>query len=318
MGASPDALLIHGQAGIGKLMLARAFAQSLLCTETAITGHACGKCAACHLFEIGNHPDYRLIQPESAAEEGEEAAKKTAKGKRPSTQIPVIAIRSLTSLVTKVSHSGGAKVVIISPAESMHRSASGALLKMLEEPTRDTHFILVASEIHRILPTISSRCFKLAVKVPPVDEAASWLSQQTDTHVDASLRLSSNAPLAALDLSRNDDFWSCRESLMAAFAESTPDPLQLASGVEKLEPEAIGRLLGTWIYDLLAVQSGGQPRYHAELDSMVRQNAARLSGVELCRWSDELRDYVKAASHPLNKRLALEALFSKWPASKST
>jgi DNA polymerase-3 subunit delta' len=266
------------------------------------------------LFEVGNHPDFRLLQPESETEEGDDAEPtKAGKGKRPSTQIPVSSIRSLTSLVTNVSHSGGAKAVVIAPAETLHRSASGALLKMLEEPKKDTHFILVANEAHRILPTISSRCFKLPVSPPSVNDATVWLNQRTTDHVDKALRLSSYAPLGALALSANDEFWLCREALMAEFSESAPDPLRLATGAEPLEPGAVGRLLGTWIYDLLATQAGGDIRYHTDMDRMIRQTAKRVSGVDLCHWSDEVREYTRAASHPLNRRLALESLFAKWP-----
>jgi len=313
----PDALLIHGQAGIGKQILAETLAQTLLCADPVGPGQPCGRCGGCHLFEVGNHPDYRLLQPETEMEEGARAlSMKARKATKPSSQIPVNAIRSLTSLVTNVSHSGGAKVVVIAPAEALHRSAGGALLKMLEEPNKDTYFILVTNEPHRILPTISSRCFKLAVSPPTLSEATAWLKQRTSEHVDEALRLSSHAPLAALTLSANSEFWSCRDELMAEFGESTPDPLRLAAGAERLEPEAVGRLLGTWIYDLLAAQAGGEIRYHADMDNIVRRTAKRVSGPDLCHWSDEVRDYTRAASHPLNRRLALEALFAGWPGSR--
>ena len=313
----PDAVLIHGQAGIGKQVLATTLAQSLLCNGSTETGLPCGQCGGCHLFEIGNHPDYRLIQPESEAQEGEGGGIKAGKGKRPSTQIPVDAIRSLSSLVSNVAHAGGAKAIVISPAESMHRSASGALLKMLEEPGKDTHFILVASEIRKILPTISSRCFKLPVDMPSLDDATKWLKGRTSTYADEALRLTSNAPLSALSLSANDEYWTCRQELMAAFGESSPDPLRLAAGVERLEPEVIGRLIGTLIYDLLSVKAGGDIRYNADMEQTIKRTARRVSGADLCHWSDEVRDYVRAASHPLNKRLALESLFAKWPPAAS-
>jgi DNA polymerase-3 subunit delta' len=315
--ALPDALLIHGQSGIGKQQLASALAQSLLCADSVGPGKPCGRCAACHLFDVGNHVDYRLIQPESETEEGARVGSaKAGKGKRPSVRIRVDDIRGLADLVTKASHMGGAKVVVVAPADTLQPNAGNALLKMLEEPNKDTYFILVANAIHKILPTISSRCFKLAVSPPSPADAVTWLSSRASNHVDESLRLSSHAPIAALKLSEDNEFWSCRDELMAGFGESTPDPLRLAAGAERLEPEDVGRLLGMWLYDLLATQAGGEIRYHADMGSVIKRTAAQVSGADLCDWSDEVRDYTRAASHPLNKRLALEALFASWPGSQ--
>jgi len=317
--ALPNALLIHGQNGIGKQELARTLAQFLLCTDSAEPGQPCGQCGGCHLFEVGNHPDYRLLQPESETEEGVRAGSaKAGKGKRPSERIRVDEVRSLTKLVTNVSHMGGAKVVVIAPAEALQSNASNALLKMLEEPNEHTYFILVSNEPRRLFPTIRSRCFKLAVSPPSLSDATAWLSSRSanSAHAAEALRLSSHAPLAALALSENDEFWSCRDELMAEFGESKPDPLRLATGAERLEPEAVGRLLGMWIYDLLATQAGGEIRYHADMDSIIKKTAERVSGSDLCHWSDQVREYTRAASHPLNRRLALEALFAGWPGTQ--
>jgi len=315
--ALPNALLIHGQSGIGKQHLASALAQSLLCVEPAGPGRPCGRCRACHLFEVGNHVDYRLIQPESEAEEGARVGQaKAGKGKRPSVRILVDDVRGLAELVTKASHMGGAKVVVVAPAEALQPAAGNALLKMLEEPNTDTYYILVTNALHKILPTISSRCFKVPVSPPSLDEAAKWLSSRTDKHVTDALHLSSRAPLAALALSENKEFWSCRDALMANFGETNPDPLRLAADAERLEPGAVGRILGMWVYDLLATQAGGEIRYHTDMEDVVKKIAIQVSGPDLCHWSDELREFNRAASHPLNRRLALEALFACWPASQ--
>ncbi|HLB15370.1 MAG TPA: DNA polymerase III subunit delta', partial [Burkholderiales bacterium] len=66
--ALPHALLIQGRAGLGKTALAMAFAQRLLCEGTTSADLACGECQACVWFSQGNHPDFRLLQPEALAE----------------------------------------------------------------------------------------------------------------------------------------------------------------------------------------------------------------------------------------------------------
>jgi DNA polymerase-3 subunit delta' len=312
----PAALLLYGQKGIGKDLLAQAIAQSLLCTESVNAGQACGRCDSCHLFAVGNHPDFRLLQPAAEMEEVQGVdTEKDSKPKKPSSQIGVPAVRDLAGLTSNVSHRGGSRVVIITPAEALNPSAGNALLKMLEEPGSDMHFILVTSERHRLLPTIKSRCFKLAVKPPGAETGAAWLREHHPGCADAALFLASGAPLAALKLSEDEGFWASRSSLMTGLAQSGADPLELAGMAEKLEPATLGRLLTMWVFDLLALQQGGEVRYHRDMQAELNRLSGYVAGPDLCRWNDQVRDFTRSASHPLNRRLALESLFAGWPGS---
>ena len=68
------------------------------------------------------------------------------------------------------------KIVLIDSSESLTRQAANSLLKILEEPPRDTLFILITSSLFQILPTIRSRCRRLFFSPPPVDEMAETLA----------------------------------------------------------------------------------------------------------------------------------------------
>src|SRR6185436_7709822 len=60
--AMPHALMLSGQAGLGKKTVALYLAKALLC-ETEREGQgACGHCASCHLYRAENHPDLRIIE----------------------------------------------------------------------------------------------------------------------------------------------------------------------------------------------------------------------------------------------------------------
>ncbi len=313
----PGALLIYGQKGIGKQRLARAISQSLLCSNAAGTGYPCGSCGGCHLFEIGNHPDFRFLQPQQDAEEnGTAVPAKSTGAKKPSALISVNAIRDLSQLTTTSAHRGGAKVIMIAPAESLHPSAANALLKMLEEPGGDTHFILTTNERNRVLPTIRSRCFQLPVRLPLSAVGTSWLKGQTSERAETALSLASHAPFAALELIEDEQFWEYRQALMTRLADPSANPLELASASEKLKPKVLGRLLSMWVFDLLALQQGGDARYHCDMRSELARMADSVAGPELCRWNDQVSEFNRAAEHPLNRRLALESLFAGWPGSK--
>ena len=60
----PSAVLIHGQAGIGKFEFAVELAKSLLC-EGLDKPKPCKQCEACHWFDTANHPDFIALVPET-------------------------------------------------------------------------------------------------------------------------------------------------------------------------------------------------------------------------------------------------------------
>ncbi|TEU31202.1 DNA polymerase III subunit delta', partial [Burkholderia cepacia] len=190
----PHALLLHGQAGIGKLQFAQHLAQGFLCESPQPNGEPCGACAACTWFSQGNHPDYRIVLPEALAGEApgaaddpkaadaDEGGKKT---RAPSKEIKIEQVRALLDFCGVGSHRGGARVVVLYPAEALNVAASNALLKTLEEPPSGVVFLLVSARIDRLLPTIISRCRQWPMTVPAPDAAAAWLAAPGVEHADA-------------------------------------------------------------------------------------------------------------------------------------
>ncbi|MDO4774098.1 MAG: hypothetical protein Q4A37_03175 [Candidatus Saccharibacteria bacterium] len=72
------------------------------------------------------------------------------------TIITIEQIRDLTASLR--THATTRRMIIINPADAMTDQAQNALLKSLEEPNANTHFILVGATTGNILPTIQSRC----------------------------------------------------------------------------------------------------------------------------------------------------------------
>jgi DNA polymerase III subunit delta' len=104
----------------------------------------CLSCADCLMVQRKEHPDVHWIKPEKSG-----------------ASIKVDQIRGLHSSVFLTSQRSIYKLIIIECADRMNVAASNALLKMLEEPSQHTHFILIAEQISTVLPTILSRCQKL-------------------------------------------------------------------------------------------------------------------------------------------------------------
>lgn len=310
----PDAVLIRGQAGVGKNALALALARGVLCEAAAKTSEGCGACAACHLFAAGTHPDFRKIEPTSEDEEpGADGAMTAGRGKRRMKLIPVPAIRDIVDFVGASPYRGTGKVIVISPAEAMNPSAANALLKMLEEPPSKTFFMLVCHQPHKLPATILSRCFQLPVRTPAIQQSLQWLRSRGGPRSELALSMGAYAPLAAAELLDDEAFWQARTDLVKSLGSPHADPLELAGWAERLEPPTVGCLLGMWAYDIVATQAGAVPRFHRDSEAQIARLAKITTPERVCQWNERVLDYARAAYHPLNRRLALEALFANYP-----
>lgn len=68
------------------------------------------------------------------------------------------------------SHSGGNKVMVIFGADKLNTDATNKLLKLFEEPPRNSFFILIAEQTEKLLPTLISRCQEVSVPPIKIDE----------------------------------------------------------------------------------------------------------------------------------------------------
>ncbi len=295
---STQGLLFQGQRGIGKFELAVNFAQALLCEHPLEDGAACGKCPACHWFSQGSHPDYRLVQPESENEEAEA-------GKKPSHQIAVDQIRSLSDFLGMSAHQGGRRVVIIHPAEAMNTNAANALLKSLEEPPSGMLFILVTHKPQSLLPTIVSRCLSFALATPDAATAADFLSAQGVKHPADALASSGFSPLQAL---QNAGGIEAREKLLRALHQKKMDVFALAEALQKTEQVQVVQWLQQWCYDLISQKLAGKLRYHPGSETLMRELVAPLDALDLARLQAVLQTAKREAQHTLNAKLFLESL----------
>jgi DNA polymerase-3 subunit delta' len=314
--ALPAALLLSGQKGLGKEAFALALAQSRLCEATASPGQGCGSCPSCHLFAAGNHPDFRLLTPGAQSDEAVEGGESQRGSKQPSPHILIAAVREIAELASMTPHRGIARVVVISPAESLHHSAANALLKLLEEPPENMHFLLVSHQPHRLPKTILSRCFRLAADMPAMDTARDWLREQVGNRGELALAMGAFAPVAAANLAEDEDYWQHRRVLLDELWRENGDPLAMAQFAEPMEPAMLAGMLQMCCHDLLAARHGLPVRYHRDYEDQVRAQSLRWNPQAVAQWQDEVLRFARSASHPLNRRLALEALFASLPISE--
>jgi len=300
----PHGILLSGIAGLGKFDLALNFAQSLLCEAPVATGESCGKCAACHWFEQGSHPDFRLLQPDSLSQENAE----DEKGKKASKQISVDQVRGLSDFVGMTSHRGGHRVVLVYPAESMNSNAANALLKSLEEPPAGLIFILVSHQPQRLLPTILSRCLKFPLAAPDRESVLRWLKQNGVPQPEIAFAAAGYAPLYALE-NVDEIQQATREKLLHAVRQpAAMDVFALAETLQKTDQTQVVQWLQQWAYDLLATRLTGQPRYHLADAVTIRQLVAGIDPLPLAQLQRLLQTAKREAGHTLNPKLFFESL----------
>lgn len=307
----PQALLLRGSAGIGKLLLATEFARSLLCRAPQADGLACGQCPSCRWFAQGTHPDFRLLQPESEAEGEDSADSEDGKRKKKaSKQIKVEQIRELAQFCSLSAHQGGQRVVLIQPAESMNPNAANALLKMLEEPPADLLFILVSHQYQQLLPTILSRCLSFPLALPDAGLAARWLQQQGVAHAEAALAGSGFAPLLAREAAAAHEL---HDKLLAALRQPRQlDVFALTDVLLKTEQEQVVHWLQQWCHDLVQAQHTGSVRYHLADLLALQKLAAALNPFDLLRWQKQLAVARREARHTLNGKLFFQSLLLQY------
>ena len=74
--------------------------------------------------------------------------------------------------------SGGYKILIINHAELLNNASANALLKTLEEPSKNTLILILTSEVGKLLPTIVSRSVILQFKLVPKKEIREFMKDK--------------------------------------------------------------------------------------------------------------------------------------------
>ena len=297
------AYLFTGPAGVGKSTMALALAQALLCTgsESGL-GEPCGVCPACRRVEHNNHPDLHWLAPTGRT-------------------LKIQQIREIQRTVAFRSYSGGHCVTIVRQADSMTPEAANSLLKTLEEPPEDTHFILLTTQPQALPATVVSRCQRLSFKALAQPLVASFLATKhgvSPQQAGLMAALSGGSPGQALEylsgslLEKRDHALEVAESLIRA---GITEILELAEELAKNRDQVVAmlELLICWYRDLLVWQETGREEllYNQDRLQELRREGPSRKRRSLVRIIGEIGKAKNNIRNNSNTRLALESLFLK-------
>lgn len=136
-GMPSHAYLFIGSRGTGKTTCAKLVAKAVNCLALR-DGNPCGECEICRGVDDGSLLD--VVEIDAASNNG------------------VDNIRDLRDEAVFTPAVARYRVYIIDEVHMLSTSAFNALLKILEEPPKHVIFVLATTEIHKVLPTIISRC----------------------------------------------------------------------------------------------------------------------------------------------------------------
>lgn len=308
----PHALLFAGPPGVGKRELADALAARLLC-ERPLQAHeaACGQCDSCRMMTNGQHPDYRLLQPDAAVEGEEEGATVDGEKKKASKQIRIQQVREVEEFFYIGGHRGGARVCLIDPAEAMNAVTANALLKILEEPSASFYFLMISHRWRRLLPTLLSRARRVMFGRPDAAHAERWLADRKLSGQARWLPFFGNAPLEVAAAEKSGRL-KALDSLVADLLKPQEALAQagrwetLIKTDSALDMEELVTTVQKWLFDLGRCAVGADPRYFPQ--PALKTQSQHLSLPALMQAEKEIARMRALANHPLNPRLFLEDL----------
>lgn len=335
-GRVAHAYLFHGPDGVGKRAVALAFAQALQCARPDAA--PCGRCLPCDKVRRMLHPDVHVLFPHPRdADTHDVAARLQRLAENPYAAIDYVR-RPFLDDPTRTSNKqalypvdrineelrramsyrpaeGHFKVAVLTDADRLRTEAANAFLKLLEEPTAQTVFILTTSRPDLLLPTVRSRCQQ--IRFDPLEagaiEAALISNEGLPPETAAPLaRMADGSYTRALDLAANADLMERRhlvlDFLRLSYARSVPSTDRLIDLIESLgkmgreQVKGLMDLLLSWLRDLMLYRTlgAGAPLVNIDqADAVARfcENVPRADLEAMARLVEEAIDLVERNVH---------------------
>ena len=229
--------LFLGPEGVGKKLVATTLAKSLNCLEEGID--PCDKSSSCAKIEKNQHPDVHLIEAQDS-------------------EIKIEYIRQLQKDISFKPYEGKKKVFIINEAHRLNAESSNALLKILEEPPRDSLIILITEKPALLFKTIVSRC--KTIKFAPLKRQGLEVILKSDYGLDNNtahfLAYFSEGRLGVALRLKDTDIIREKNKVIDKLTLSSKISLDTLSLQNKDDVRSYLNMLATWFRDIYLIKVG--------------------------------------------------------------
>ncbi|MSO70763.1 MAG: DNA polymerase III subunit delta' [Alphaproteobacteria bacterium] len=307
--------LIGGPPGIGKASFAWACARLALAEGQGKALNAGADSKIARQVAAGSHPGVHLVR---------RSINPDTSSPRLRSEIAVNDIRALQPFFHQTAPHW--RVAIIDAADEMSSSAANALLKLLEEPPTRALLLLVCHAPGRLLPTLLSRCRRLALRPLSIEDTLAVMqSQAPEMPLDEARALAlitGGSPGRALALHAVGGVALYRElvGLLARYPSFDGEALHAlaercgGSGEGEANFDAAASLLTEWLAELVRFGAGGSGRAEAapgEVSARARLLAARPVDAWLAVWDKITAQFARADGLALDRKQAmLNAFFA--------
>jgi DNA polymerase III subunit delta' len=318
-GRLPGALLFTGEEGIGKKLFALEVARALNCRSPK-DQEGCGVCPACNRIMKLNYP-----QREDAEEwtqiiwtDHPDVGLVVA----PKRVLRVEQMRQIEKEANFRPFEGKARVFLIDEADKLNDASANALLKVLEEPPKTSHLILITARPAMLLPTILSRCQMIRFSPLTPDEIESHLLK--NKLVDAkTARLRARAAGGSIGRALSGDlvtFTSQRKAMLKvlnalAISEDRAELLrsaeQLNEAQYKEEFEERLDVLETLIRDawMLSLGVESSQLVNEDLSAELLEISKNIDSSRAGDWILQIEDLREQLIVNVNRKITTDALF---------
>lgn len=314
----PGAMLFTGEEGIGKKLFALEVARALNC-RTPKDREACGVCSSCVRIRKLNYPtrddadEWTQIIWTGHPDVGLVVA--------PKRVLRVEQMRQIEKEANFRPFEGKARVFLIDEADKLNDASANALLKVLEEPPRTSHLILITARPAMLLPTILSRCQMIRFSPLTPAEIESHLVK---TDIDAkTARLRARAAGGSMGRALSGDlvtFTSQRKAMLKVLNALvvSEDRAQLLRSAEQLneaqykdEFEERLDVLETLIRDawMLALGVDSSRIVNEDLSAELKEIAQKMDPGRAGDWILQIEDLREQLIVNVNRKITTDSLF---------
>lgn len=311
-----QALMICGPRGIGKATWAFRIARTLLRQKAPAAAPGAGQGAPPALLLAEPSDSSSAAVPSSPLEEnpGDQTFRWVASSAHPDLltverrfdekrgrqlgEIVVDDVRRIAAFLGSSPALGGWRVVIIDAADEMNRNAANALLKVLEEPNKNSLILLVSHQPSLLPPTVRSRCRRIALRPLGDDIVEDLLVRYRpdispdDRRILVALGEGSIGDALQLSAASGLASWRTLAAALAALAENDSRPLLAyaadpSAGSDPDSFRGIAQMLSWWLRKLAharAVGPSGQLAMASALQESVPSLRRLAGGTTLDRW----------------------------------